>query len=311
MTKSELLEPAAAPSSLRPKDRATRNVEPTRSRRRLKGNLVTRSLLYVLLAILAVPFLYPTLWMLFSSFKPTSEIFAIPPTLIPHQWTFEAWPAIFTENPFARQYLNSLYIAVVVTLLTIFVAALAGYAFARIRFPFAGPLFLLLLSGMMLPTDVTVIPVFQWTNSLGLLDTHWPLILLPVFGSGGIVATFIFRQFFLSLPVELEEAGRLDGLGRFGIFRRIAMPLAGPAIGTVAILSFLRSFNTYFEALIFLKTPEMFTVGLGLTRYQDQYGEPMWNTQLGATTLTVVPILIVFLFAQRQFVESLSQTGLK
>ncbi len=272
---------------------------------------VNKVVLYFLLVVLAVPFLYPTLWMLFSSFKPTSEIFGFPPKLLPQDWTLAAWPAIFTENPFLRQYANSLYIAVVVTVLTIVVSALAGYSFARIRFRFAGPLFLLLLSGMMLPTDVTIIPVFQWANQLGLTDTHWPLILLPVFGSGGIVATFIFRQFFLGLPVELEEAARLDGLGRLQIFWRIAMPLAGPAVATVAILQFLKSFNMYFEPLVFLKTPEMFTVGLGLTRYQDQYGEPMWNSQLGATTLTVVPVLIVFLFAQRQFVESLTRTGLK
>ncbi|WP_353808659.1 carbohydrate ABC transporter permease [Agromyces sp. SYSU T00194] len=277
---------------------------------RLRGR-VSKGVLYVLLAVLSIPFLYPTLWMLFSSFKPASEIFAVPPSLFPQDWTLEAWPKVFSENPFLQQYFNSIYIAVIVTALTIVVSALAGYAFARIRFPFAGAMFLLLLSGIMLPSEVTVIPLFQWANSLGLIDTHWPLIVLPVFGSGGIVATFIFRQFFLSLPVELEEAGRLDGLGRMGIFLRIALPLAGPAVATVTILQFLKSFNLYFEAVIFLKTPEMFTVGLGLTRYQDTYGEPLWNAQLAATTLTVIPVLVVFLFAQRQFVESLSQTGLK
>lgn len=281
------------------------------SRQYRSRSKVSRAVLYVLLVIASVPFVYPILWMLFSSFKPASEIFAFPPNLLPERWTFDAWPRVFTENPFLHQYGNSIYIAVVVTLLTIVVAALAGYAFARIRFPFASALFLLLLSGMMLPMEVTVIPIFQWASELGLINTHWPLILLPVFGSGGIVATFIFRQFFLGLPIEIEEAARLDGLGRTQIFWRIALPLAGPAVATVAILQFLRSFNTYYEALIFLKSPEMFTVGLGLTRYQDMYGEPMWSTQLAATTLTVIPMLIVFLFAQRQFVESLSRTGLK
>lgn len=268
-------------------------------------------LLYLLLGVLSIPFLYPTLWMIFSSFKPTSEIYAVPPTLLPTNWTLEGWSKVFTANPFAQQYFNSLYMSVVITVATIFIGAMAGYAFARIRFRFAGVLFVVLLSGIMIPQEVTIIPIFQWVNSLGLMNTHWPLIILPIFGPGSVIATFIFRQFFLGLPLELEEAGRLDGLGRLGMFGRIAMPLAGPAIATVAIMTFLKSFNTYFEALIFLRTPETFTVGLGLTRYQDLYGEPLWNTQLGATTLAVVPILIVFLFAQRQFVEGLSRTGLK
>lgn len=315
MTKSEsLATETSATETHRMAMSAERTVRMPRRRRSVRYRVrdgVAKLGLYVLLAILAIPFLYPTLWMVFSAFKPASEIFAFPPTLLPQEWTLSGWPAVFTENPFAIQYLNSLYIAVIVTALTIIVGALAGYAFARIRFPFAGPLFVVLLSAMMLPSDVTIIPIFQWANALGLVDTHWPLILLPVFGSGGVLATFIFRQFFLGLPVELEEAARIDGLGRFGIFSRIALPLAGPAVATVAILAFLRSFNMYFEALIFLKTPEMFTVGLGITRYQDNYGEPLWNTQLGATTLTVIPVLIVFLFAQKQFVESLSNTGLK
>lgn len=273
--------------------------------------MITRVILYGLMAVLAIPFVYPTLWMILSAFKPTNEIFATPPTLLPRQWTLDGVSRIFTANPFAQQYVNSLYLSVIITASTIILGSAAGYAFARIRFPFAGKLFLILIATMFLPGEVTIIPIFRWVNQLGLMDTHLPLILIAIFGPGSVLATFIFRQFFLSLPVELEEAGRLDGLGRVSIYWRIAMPLAGPATAAVAIMTFLNAFNIYFTALIFLKTPALFPVGLGLTRYQDGYGEPLYNTQLGATTLAVLPVLIVFLFAQRHFVEGLSRTALK
>lgn len=277
----------------------------------MRSSLWSRVVMYGLLVVLAIPFLYPTVWMFASAFKPVDEIFRNPPTLFPQRWTTDGVEKIFTVTPFVRQYLNSLYLAIVITAGSILVGALGGYAFARIRFPFANALFLVLVSGIMIPGEVTIIPIFRWVATLGLMDNHLPLIVLQVFGPGCVVSVFIFRQFFLSLPVELEEAARIDGLGRFGIFARIAFPLAGPAIAAVGIMKFLAAFNMYFEPLVLLRTPELFPVGLGLTRYQDGYGEPLYNTQIGATALTVIPILVVFLFAQRQFVEGLARTGIK
>lgn len=310
MTRSEGLaraEPAATPppGETRPVDR------PARRRRKPVRTRVAKAGLYVLLAIMSIPFVYPTIWMIFAAFKPANEIFAVPPTLFPQDWTLDGVSRIFTMVPFARQYANSLYIAVIVTVVSIIVCALAGYAFARIRFPFRSPLFLLLISTLMIPGEVTIIPIFRWVAQLGLMDTHWPLIIVPIFGPQCVIGVFIFRQFFLSLPDELEEAGRLDGLGRLGIFFRIAFPLAGPAVAAVGIMKFLNSFNMYFEPLIFLRSEEMFTVGIGLTQYRDSYGESIYNTQIGATALTIIPVLIVFLFAQRQFVEGLARTGIK
>lgn len=296
------------PRSKAAKASARRPVESGTARRRARW---TKVAVFATMAVLSIPFIYPMLWMVFSAFKPNSEIFATPPTLLPQEWTFDGLSKIFTVTPFAQQYLNSLFIAVVVTVGSVAVCALGGYAFARVRFPFQGKLFLVLMSGMMIPGEVTIIPIFQWVSSLGLMDTWWPLIVIPIIGPGSIVGVFIFRQFFLSLPDELEEAGRLDGLSRMGIFFRIALPLSTPAIAAVAIMKFLASFNMYFEPLIFLRSENLFTVGLGLTRYQDSYGEPLFNTQLGATALTVLPVLIVFLFAQKQFVEGLTRTGLK
>ncbi|MGG7462848.1 MULTISPECIES: carbohydrate ABC transporter permease [unclassified Plantibacter] len=285
---------------------ATRDSQASRRRSRLNTGV-----LYAILVIASIPFIYPTVWMIFSAFKPTSEIFAQPPTLWPTNWTVDGFAKIFTAQPFLQQYGNSLYIAVIVTVGSLIVSGLAGYAFARMRFPFRNTLFVILLASMMVPSEVTIIPIFTAVNAMGLTDTHWPLILMPLLGPSSVVSVFIFRQYFLSLPGELEEAARLDGLGRVGIFTRIAFPLARPAIAAVTILTFLRSFNMYFEPLIFLTTPAKFTVALGITRYQDAYGEPLWTTQLGAASLTVIPILIVFLLAQKQFIEGIAGTGLK
>lgn len=272
---------------------------------------VVTATLYLLLVVASLPFLYPTLWMFFSAFKPAGEIFAQPPTLLPQTWTLDGFVKVFTAQPFLQQYWNSIYIAVIVTTASILLSAMAGYAFARIEFPGRNLMFILLLAAMMVPTEVTIIPIFTAVNALGLNDTHWPLILLPTLGPTSVVSVFIFRQHFLSLPGEYEEAARIDGVGRVGMFLRIALPLAKPAIAAVGIMAFLRSFNMYFEALIFLHSPEKFTLGLAITRYQDVYGEPMWTTQLGAASLTVVPILVVFLIAQRQFVQGMTQAGLK
>lgn len=277
--------------------------------RRRKTN--TRPLLYVLLTVLALPFIYPLWWMITSSFKPVSEILQTPPSLWPETWTLGGYTKAFELQPLAHQYFNSLYIAIIVTVGTMLVSSLAGYAFARIKFPKSNLVFVVVLVGMLVPIEVTIVPLFQLVNRLGLIDTHWPLIVIPIFGAPSVLATFIMRQFFLSIPKELEEAGRLDGLSRNGLFWWVALPLAKPALAAVAIITFLKSWNLYMEPLVFLTTPELFTLPLALTRYQDSSNELLWDAQIAATTLSVVPVLLVFLFAQKQFVQGLAQTGIK
>ncbi|WP_202867527.1 carbohydrate ABC transporter permease [Kribbella pittospori] len=268
-------------------------------------------LLYGVLLVCCVPFVFPIWWMATTSLKPLSEIFAFPPSLLPGSPTLDAYRQVFELQPFGRQYLNSLYIAVVVTVGTLAVSALAGYAFARIRFHGAGIVFMIVLTGLLVPNEVTIIPLYRMFDTLGLVDTHWPLILIPMLGAPSVLATFIMRQFFITLPAELEEAGRVDGLGRFGLFWRICLPLARPAVGAVAIFTFLHSWNLYLEPIVFLSSKSKFTIPQALTQYVDAYGGPMWNTQLAAATLSALPVLIIFVLAQRQFVEGLAQTGLK
>jgi multiple sugar transport system permease protein len=279
----------------------------------MRGELSPRArvVLYGLLCVLAIPFVFPTWWMVTSSVKPISDIFAFPPELIPRRFDWSTYGEVFRLQPFAQQYWNSCYIAAMVTVGTMIVSSLAGYAFARIKFPGANILFMVVLTGLLIPSEVTIVPLFQMFLRWGMVNTHWPLILVPIFGAPSVFATFVMRQFFITLPVELEEAARVDGLGRFGIFWRIALPLAKPALAAVAIFTFLHSWNLYLEPIVFLTTPANFTLPQALTQYVDVYQGPMWNIQLAAATLTALPVLIVFVFAQRQFIEGLAYTGLK
>lgn len=268
-------------------------------------------LVYGALCVLAIPFVFPTWWMITSSVKPIGDIFAFPPSPLPTTVSLEGYRRVFELQPFGEQYFNSAYIAAVVTVGTLAVSALAGYAFARIRFRGQNVLFVVVLLGLLIPSEVTIVPLFQLFNRFGLIDTHWPLILVPMLGAPSVLATFIMRQFFITLPVELEDAARIDGLGRFGTFCRIALPLARPALGAVAIFTFLHSWNLYLEPVVYLSTPEKFTLPQALTQFVDAYGGPLWNVQLSAASLTAIPVLVVFVIAQRQFIEGLAHTGVK
>ncbi|MEA1844041.1 carbohydrate ABC transporter permease [Agrobacterium tumefaciens] len=271
----------------------------------------TQVALYGLLCVLLIPFVFPTWWMVTSSIKPISDIFAFPPRFFPQNQDWTTYSKVFELQPFVRQYWNSAYIAAVVTIGTMIVSSMAGYAFARIRFPGANVIFMIVLLGLLIPSEVTIVPLFQMFLKAGMVNTHWPLILVPIFGAPSVFATFVMRQFFVTLPGELEEAARVDGLGRFKIFRKIALPLAKPALASVAIFTFLHSWNLFLEPIVFLSSAEMFTLPQALTQYTDAYGGPMWNIQLAAATLTALPVLIVFVIAQKQFVEGLAHTGLK
>jgi multiple sugar transport system permease protein len=163
----------------------------------------------------------------------------------------------------------------------------------------------------MMPPEVTIVPNFVFMKTLTLTNTHLPLILLPIFGPNGVVSMFMMRQFFLSFPVELEDAARMDGLDRFGVFWRIALPMARPALAAVAILTFLNSWNAFLEPYIFLSDLQLFTLPLSLRNFRDAYGLPLWNIQLAATTMSVIPVLIFYVLAQRQVIESFACSGVK
>lgn len=267
---------------------------------------------YLLMVVIAIPLVFPLWWMVSGSFRPEFEIFKFPPTLFPATWDIENYITVFERAPFHLQYWNSVYIAVLNTVGVLIVSALGGYAFARIRFRGRNIFFILLLSALLMPEEVTILPRFVIMKSLGWIGTHLPLILLPAFGVPAIVGMFLMRQFFLSLPEELEEAGRLDGLGRFGIFWHIALPLARPALATNAILTFLGSWNAFLEPLVFVGgRVDKMTLPIAIFQYVDATGEPMWGNQLAAATMSVIPMVIVFFIAQRYFIRGIATTGLK
>jgi multiple sugar transport system permease protein len=268
-------------------------------------------MLYLVLIVMGLLFVYPFWWMITSSFKSINEMFDFPPTILPKEWHFENYKNVFEMQPFAQQFWNSFYIATLVTLGVLFVSSLAGYAFARIKFIGNSVLFVMILSAIMMPSEVTIVPVFHYVQDLGFSNSHIPLIILPLFGGAGVVGTFMMRQYYLGLPTELEEAAFLDGLTRWGIYWRIALPLARPALAAVAILTFLHSWNLFLEPLVLIEDQAKFTLPLALRGYTDPYGQPLWGEQLAATTMSVVPVLIVYIFAQRHVVESFAFSGTK
>jgi multiple sugar transport system permease protein len=267
--------------------------------------------LHMVLLILAIPFLFPTWWMVTASLKTVNEIFDFPNSLTPNGREWINYQEVFRLQPFLKQYWNSLSIATVVTTIQVIISVMAGYAFAKIRFFARDKIFVLMLAGLLMPAEVTLIPLFRLMVNWGLSDSYAPVILIPAFGAHAIVGVFLMRQFFIEIPSELEEAAEIDGLTKFQTFRKIALPLSGPAIASLSILTFLYSWNLFLEPLVFLTDPNRYTIPVVLPQFTDTYGSPIWNVQLAATTLSVLPVMTVFVLAQRHFIRGITMTGLK
>lgn len=261
--------------------------------------------------MLSIPFLFPTWWMVTASLKTVNEIFDFPNSLIPNGREWGNYQEVFRLQPFLKQYWNSLSIASLVTIIQVAICVLGGYAFAKIRFFGRDKLFVLMLAGLLMPAEVTLIPLFRLMVNWGLSDSYAPVILIPAFGAHAAVGVFLMRQFFIEIPAELEEAAEIDGLSKFQTFRRIALPLSGPAIASLSILTFLYSWNLFLEPLVFLTDPNRYTIPVVLPQFTDTYGSPIWNIQLAATSLSVIPVMVVFILAQRHFIRGITMTGLK
>ncbi|MCP8615909.1 carbohydrate ABC transporter permease [Salirhabdus salicampi] len=262
---------------------------------------------YIWLSIITVFMIGPLLWMIATSLKEPTRIFT---QFIPNPIRWANYTEVLSQVTFLKQYWNSIYIAVVVTVLVIMFSSLAGYAFARIRFRGNNVIFILFLSVMMIPPEVTIIPLFLFMRDLGLVNSHIPLILLPVFGAPGAFGIFLMRQFFLAIPKELEDAAVMDGCSKIKIYWRIMLPLSIPAISTLTIFTFVTNWDEFLYPLIFIKSRELMTLPVGLSLFTDETGTA-WHHLMSATTLATIPLLIIFFFAQKKFIEGMTAGSVK
>lgn len=270
---------------------------------------VRRVLSYGLLFGLALMFLYPFIYAVFSSFKPLNEIAQNPAALLPQEWTLEAYRKLLNYN-FPRWLTNSALIAVVVTLGTVLFASMAGYALARIKFRGSNVVFTALVGTMMVPGIVLLIPMFIILKFLGLVDTYGGLIFPKLVTVYGI---FLMTQFYKAIPLELEEAALIDGANRWQIFFRVVLPLTRPAIVALVIATFQGSWNEFMHPLIVITVnASLYTLPLGLGLLRGNMGQNLeWNVLMAGSMLTTLPMALIFLFFQRYFIEGVSYSGIK
>lgn len=272
-----------------------------------RSSLLRNTIVYILLLIVVIVTVLPFVWMLSASLKSEATIFQNSMQLIPLHPLWSNYADVWKQVPYALFYLNTIKVSFLSTAGSLIAASLAAYAFAKLEFPGRNKLFLLYLATMMIPGQAIMIPQFTIMKSLHLVNTHWALILLHLFNPYGV---FLLRQFFLQLPNDLNEAARLDGCTEFGIFLRIALPLAKPALATLGIFTLLWSWNDFLQPLIYLSKENLFTIQMGI-RYFQQLNGANYPLIMAATTMSLVPIVLLYVFAQRYFVEGIVITGIK
>ncbi|MBX6771374.1 MAG: carbohydrate ABC transporter permease [Chloroflexi bacterium] len=275
--------------------------------RRIALEIVRQSIAELILFGLGIIMLLPFLWLISGSLKSEAEVFNWPPTLLPTTPHWENYPRALTILPFNLFFRNTLIIAVLATVGTTISSSLVAFALARLRFPGRRLLFGLVLSTMMLPGIVTMIPKFILFKQLGWVDTWQPLWVPDFFGSPFYI--FLMRQFFLTMPLELDEAARVDGASNWRIWAQIDLPLAVPAVATVAVFTFVFNWNDFLGPLIYLNTMEKRTVALGLAAFNGIYSAE-YNLMLAASVAAIVPVLVVFFCAQRFFVKGIVMSGI-
>jgi multiple sugar transport system permease protein len=252
--------------------------------------------------------------MALTSVKPEAQIIRVPPRWLPDQlsdFTIQHYiDVLFFPRGInlIQSFTNSIFVAAIGTLLVVVVDVLAGYAFARLHFPLRGPAFALVLGSMMIPHIVNIIPLYVFFKQLGWINTFFPLIVPPIFT--GSFGAFLMRQYFMTIPEELEEAARIDGAGTLTIFTRIMLPLAKPALAALAIFTFMGTWNDFFNPLLFINSKSKMTITLGIAALRGEYASE-WTVMMAAATASVIPILAVYVVAQKHFIQGITLTGLK
>jgi multiple sugar transport system permease protein len=267
---------------------------------------------YAFLILISIVAFLPFVLSFLGTFKTNAELTAFPPTIFPEQWSFTNWVRVWNfslptvQNVVPRWIFNSSWLALVNVVTQLFFCSLAGYAFARMRFPGRDLIYSFIIATMAIPAVITLIPGFVFFARLGWINTYWPLIVPSIVTPFGIL---MLTQFFKSIPKELEEAAQIDGLGRFGTYTRIALPLSRPAMITLAILAFQASWNNFTGPLLFLQRPEMMTLTVGMNFFRTQFSNDFSAILVGAM-FNAIPVLILFFILNRYFLESASYSGL-
>ncbi len=269
---------------------------------------VKMTCVYVLLAIGGVFVSIPFLWMLSTSVKTLGQTFIFPPIWFPQPAQFSNYPKVFDVLPFLRYFVNTVFITGLSVAGILFASSLAGFSFARLRWRGNSILFVIVLSTMMLPPQVTMIPKFILFRHLEWLDSYKPLIVPSLFGTGFQI--FLFRQFFAAIPKEIDEAAHMDGCGFIRTYGRIILPLSGPAIITGFLFSFRYHWNDFLEPLIYINSHDKFTLALGLRLFQGEFSTN-WPLLMAASTIAMLPVLLTFYFGQRYFIQGIVVSGVK
>jgi multiple sugar transport system permease protein len=276
------------------------------AKRRSRSSVVRRILSQTLLSLVALLFLVPIIWMVLSALKPSAEVFTVPPKPFGSEIKFSNFSEAWNYLPFGRFIVNTIFVASVGTLITLVASALSAYAFARLNFRFRGGLFVLYLSTLIVPQEVIVIPMFLVMKDLGWVNSYKALILPWAFTAFG---TFLLRQFFITVPRELEEAAKLDGCGHLRILGQIFLPVAAPAIAVLAVFTFIGYWNSFLWPLITVSDTNKMTVPLGLQLFLGQQGQ-RWELLMAASTIAMVPTVVLVLALQKYLVRGIALSGL-
>lgn len=280
----------------------------TRSQKTAK--IIGRVITYTILIIAVIICLFPFLWMISTSFKETSEIYQMPPSLLPENPTIENFMEGWKGADFGLYFRNSLFVTILATVGTVLSSSFVAYGFARFHSRTSGFLFTILLATLMLPTQVTLIPQYLMFNNLGMINTYLPLI-LPSWLGGGAFNIFLFIQFFRTLPKELDEAAKIDGANSFQIFMKILLPAVKPVMLAVLVMALVFNWNDFFSPLIYLNDNAKFTIAIGLQFFKGSQGNVQMGQMMAMSLVALLPVLVIFATCQKYFIQGIKMSGLK
>ncbi len=275
---------------------------------RHRRRVLQRGAVYLALTLLGILFTIPFLWLLSTSLKPPAQLFKLPPEWIPNPFTWNNYPRALTAIPFFSYLGNTLYISLFNVVASVISCSLVAYGFARIQWPGRNLLFLVLVSTLMIPFPVTLIPTFLIFRDLGWINTPNPLTIPALTGNAFFI--FLLRQFYMTIPEELSSAARIDGAGELQIYWQIILPLARPVLAVVALFAFMSNWNDFLGPLIYLSDRDQYTLAIGLYGFLSRSGSA-WGPLMAAATMMVAPIIVLFFLTQRTFIQGITLTGIK